>query len=145
MELIYSIDGRDFKEYGIYVASSQGLIGALKPKKCLTAEWPDENGSCPDLEISYFEGRSIVLNCFIRAKSAQQFIERMEGFCALFYTSGEHTLKLQLGNKVLEYKVKLADSINVEKKFRAEEMVASFSVKLYEYAPSIPKIYQYKD
>lgn len=47
MELTYSIDGRDFKEYGIYVSSSQGLIGGLKPKKCFTAEWPDENGSFP--------------------------------------------------------------------------------------------------
>lgn len=140
MELTYSIDGRDFKEYGIYVSSSQGLIGGLKPKKCFTAEWPDENGSFPDLEASCFEGRSIVLNCFMKAESAGQFIGRMEGFCALFYTGGEHTLRVLLGKKALEYRVKLADAINVEKKFREREMIASFSVKLYEFEPMIPKI-----
>ena len=65
-----------------------------------------------------------------------QFIERMEAFCALFYAAGEHTLKLSLGDKALEYKVKLADAINVEKKFREGVMVASFSLKLYEYSPA---------
>lgn len=140
MELAYSIDGRDFKGYGIYVSSSQGLIGGLKPKKGLTAEWPDENGCYPDLEATYFEGRNIVLNCFMKAESAPQFIERIEAFCALFYAAGEHILKLSLGAKALEYKVKLADAINVEKKFREGVMIASFSLKLLEYTPILPQI-----
>lgn len=140
MELVYSIDGRDFKGYGIYVSSSLGLIGGLKPKKGLTVEWSDENGSCPDLATNCFEGRNIVLNCFIRAESALQFIERMEAFCALFYAAGEHTLKLSLADKALEYKVKLADAINVEKKFREGVMIASFSLKLYEYFPALPQV-----
>lgn len=139
MKLTYSIDGYNFKDYGVYVSSSQGLIGGLKPKKGLVAEWPDENGSCPDLEMSCFEGRNIVLNCFMKAVSAQRLIEQIEGFCALFYTGGKHSLRLSLESKVLEYEVKLADAINVEKKFREGEVVASFSVKLYEFEPSVPK------
>ena len=138
MELAYSIDGRNFKDYGVYVSSSQGLIGGLKPKKGLAAEWPDENGSYPDLEALCFEGRNIVLNCFMKADSAQQFIGRIDAFCALFYTVGEHILKLELGDKALVYKVRLADAINVEKKFRDERMIASFSLKLFEYAPVLP-------
>lgn len=140
MELAYSIDGQDFKDYGIYVSSSQGLIGSLKPKKGLIAEWPDENGSYPDLDLICFEERNIVLNCFIRAGSPQQFIERIEAFCAVFYQAGEHTLKLSVGNKAIEYKVRLADAINVEKKFRERDMIASFSLKLNEYAPQLPSI-----
>ena len=33
MEIVYKIDGHDFKDYGVYVSASHGLIGGLKPKK----------------------------------------------------------------------------------------------------------------
>ena len=138
MELVYSIDGQEFKRYGVYISSSQGLIGGLKPKKSLMAEWPDENGSYPDMGALCFEGRNIVLNCFMESDSAQQFIERIEAFCALFYTAGEHTLKLTLGDRAMVYKVRLADAINIEKRFREGRMIASFSLKLFEYAPVLP-------
>ena len=43
MEIVYKIDGHDFKDYGVYVSASHGLIGGLKPKKRVEVEWDDCN------------------------------------------------------------------------------------------------------
>lgn len=139
MEIVYTLDGENFKQYGVRVASSQGLIGGLKPKKGWEAQWDDENGTVADTTALYFEGRDIVLNCFLTADGASDFIARMEAFCALFYAPGEHLLQVEAGGKVLEYRVRLADAIHVEKRFREGRMVATFTLKLYEPQPSVPQ------
>lgn len=135
MEVMYEIDGKNFKDYGVYVSSSQGLIGGLKPKKGLEAEWPDEHGMTVDVSQMYFESRSITLNCFMVSEDAAEFIERMEAFSALFYAPGEHVLRVSVTGKGLEYKVRLADMLNVEKTFRDSLMVSSFALKLSEDEP----------
>ena len=139
MEVIYTLDGKDFRDYGVRVSSSQGLIGGLKPKKCWEAQWDDENGSFPDMDCLYFEGRDIVLNAFLTAEGTSDFIAKIEAFCALLYAPGEHLLRVSVAGKSLEYRVRLADAINVEKRFREGKMVATFALKLYEPQPRIPQ------
>ena len=140
MEVVYTLDGKNFKEYGVRVASSQGLIGGLKPKKGWEAQWDDENGSVVETSALYFEGRDIVLNCFLAADGAADFIGRMESFCALFYAPGEHLLRVEADGKALEYRVRLADAIAVEKRFRQGRMAATFALKLHEAQPSLPSL-----
>lgn len=140
MEVVYTWDGKDFKDYGVRVSSSQGLIGGLKPKSGLEVQWSDEHGSVADRSQMYFEGRTIVLNCFLVAEGAEDFIDRIGAFTALFYLPGEHVLRVSVEEKVLEYSVSLADAISVEKTFRDRKMVATFSLRLYESQPEIPHL-----
>ena len=88
MEVVYTWDGKDFKDYGVRVSSSQGLIGGLKPKSGLEVQWSDEHGSVADRSQMYFEGRTIVLNCFLAADGAEDFIDRIGAFTALFLPPG---------------------------------------------------------
>ena len=113
MEVIYTWDGKDFKDYGVRVSSSQGLIGGLKPKSGLEVQWSDEHGSVTD---------------------------RIGAFTALFYLPGEHVLRVAVGERALEYRVSLSDAITVEKTFRDRKMVATFSLRLYEAQPEIPQL-----
>ena len=99
MEVVYTWDGKDFKDYGVRVSSSQGLIGGLKPKSGLEVQWSDEHGSVTDRSQMYFEGRTIVLNCFLAADGAEDFIDRIGAFTALFYLPGEHVLRVAVGER----------------------------------------------
>lgn len=140
MEVVYTWDGKDFKDYGVRVSSSQGLIGGLKPKSGLEVQWSDEHGSVTDRSQMYFEGRTIVLNCFLADDGAEDFIDRIGAFTALFYLPGEHVLRVAVGERALEYRVSLSDAITVEKTFRDRKMVATFSLRLYEAQPEIPQL-----
>ena len=121
MEVVYTWDGKDFKDYGVRVSSSQGLIGGLKPKSGLEVQWSDEHGSVADRSQMYFEGRTIVLNCFLAADGAEDFIDRIGAFTALFYLPGEHVLRVAVGERALEYRVSLSDAITVGEDFPGSE------------------------
>lgn len=84
MEIVYKIDGHDFKDYGVYVSASHGLIGGLKPKKRVEVEWDDCNGYQTDDTPMYFEARNISLNCFLKASGGGRMHRKIRGFCPAF-------------------------------------------------------------
>ena len=70
-EVKYSINGKYFKDYGIYVSSSLGLLDALKRKPIKTYDWAEYHGESLDLSNPKFEAREIALNCFIKGNNYQ--------------------------------------------------------------------------
>ncbi|MBQ7763217.1 MAG: hypothetical protein IJ382_06760 [Flavobacteriales bacterium] len=140
MEIVYKIDGHDFKDYGVYVSASHGLIGGLKPKKRVEVEWDDCNGYQTDDTPMYFEARNISLNCFLKASGAAECIEKSEAFARLFYTASANVLTVSAGGKTLSYNVRLADAIDVQKTFAEGTMTAVFTLRLVEPEPSLPVV-----
>lgn len=140
MEIVYKIDGHDFKDYGVYVSASHGLIGGLKPKKRVEVEWDDSNGYQTDDTPMYFEARNISLNCFLKASGAAECIEKSEAFARLFYTASANVLTVSAGGKTLSYNVRLADAIDVQKTFAEGTMTAVFTLRLVEPEPSLPVV-----
>lgn len=136
MEIEYSVDGKKFKDYGVYVSASSGLLGGLKPKSRVQMEWADENGYCIDegADVS-FSARSIALTCFLLASDISDGVGKINAFMSLFYTCGTKHLNVAIGSKSLSYDVVLTDKVDIQKIFRDGKMVMTFALKLEEPNP----------
>lgn len=146
MNIIYKIDGVDFTTYNVYVSSSDGLLSRPKPKKNISVDWPDYNGTVVDLSKILYEPREIELQCFIKADSQPEFVAKCNTFLALFDKTGTRRLEVFIDNettpKPLLFEVYSTDSIDVSKKWSATTMVGTFTLKLSEPEP-IKKVLKY--
>lgn len=146
MNIIYKIDGVDFTTYNVYVSSSDGLLSRPKPKKNVSVDWPDYNGTVVDLSKKLYEPREIELKCFIKADSQSEFVAKCNTFLALFDKTGTRRLEVFIDNettpKPLLFEVYSTDSIDVSKRWSATTMVGTFTLKLSEPEP-IKKVFKY--
>jgi phage-related protein len=132
----YLIDGIDFKEYGVFVSDSKGVVGRPKLKAPASVSWDNYHGNAVDLNHKFYEPREITLSCFIKADNKNDFISRMSEFAQLFDKSGSQRLMIDVHPiKALVYEVYCKDEINVVKKWSDELMVGTFDLKLIEPEP----------
>ena len=136
----YFLDGFNFKEYGVEVSASKGLVDRLARKETLTAEWDNYHGIVRDKKRPRFKERTIVLDCFIYASSRTAFVEWVQRFFSLFDAPGNHRFKCvpHLKTKPLVYEVELHDGVSVEKTwghYNDELMVGTFQITLVEDEP----------
>jgi len=136
-EIIYTVDGVDFKTYGVRVSESFGVVDGLKPKDPLIrANWPEYHGEIIDLGAVRFEPREIELRCWIKASGRLDFMDKLNAFMQQFYTSGLKRLQIAIDDeKPLCFEVYLSDRSEVEKKWRENKMFGTFSLKLREPEP----------
>lgn len=136
----YYIDGYNFKDYGVYVSESEGLVGRLARKDALTTDWDNYHGIVRDKKRPRYKERTITLTCFIEAKSRSTYVEGVNRFFELFDTEGNHRLKVEYDGKAkpLVYEVELLDSVDPSKKwgtYNSDIMVGTFKLKLVEDEP----------
>lgn len=136
----YYIDGVNFKDYGVEVSASDGLVGRLAQKECLSVDWNNYHGVVRDRQRKRFKERTITLDCFISASGRVAFVEGCNAFFKLF--DGDHTRRLKVAvgvdTKPLVYEVDLQDTTDVSKKWGSrhdELMVGTFKLKLIEDEP----------
>ena len=136
-EVRYSINGKYFKDYGIYVSSSLGLLDALKRKPIKTYDWAEYHGESLDLLNPKFEAREIVLNCFIKGNNYQQMFDNFRNVVlSEFQKSGTQRLLVEpFGYKALPFEVYMEDSSPLNKTFKDGQMVGVFTLKLIEPNP----------
>lgn len=132
----YSINGKDFKDFGVYVSGSDGIINRPKLKACAGVSWDNYHGEDIDLNHKYYEAREITLSCFIKAATNQEFITQMLRFERQFDKRGLQRLVLDVHPmKPLIYEVYCKDEISVSKRWNAGLMVGTFKLKLTEPQP----------
>ena len=136
----YYIDGVNFKDYGVYVSASDGLVGRLAQKESLSVDYDNYHGIVRDRKRKRFKERTITLQCFIEASSRSAFVEWCNRFFFLF--DGDHTRRLKVEYdgtaKPLVYEVDLLDESPVDKKwggYNDDLMVGKFTLKLTEDEP----------
>lgn len=136
-EVKYSINGKYFKDYGIYVSSSLGLLDALKRKPIKTYDWPEYHGESLDLTNPKFEAREIVLNCFIKGDNYQKMFDNFRNIVlSEFQKSGTQRLLVEpFGYKALPFEVYLSDEVKIAKEFSEKTTIGVFSIKLIEPNP----------
>lgn len=143
----YYINGVNFKDYGVYVSASKGVIGQLERKDTLISDWNDYHGLHRDCGHAYYKERLIELTCFVEAYSRTDLVEKVMGFMSIFSVSKSNRLKISYnGNsKPLLYEVVLFSESDVTKKWGAthdEIMVGTFTLKLIEDEP-VKKVLRY--
>nr|DAF67690.1 MAG TPA: distal tail protein [Caudoviricetes sp.] len=136
----YFIDGRNFKEFGVFVSKSSGLTGRLVRKEPLNVDWDDYHGVVRAKKRPRYKEREIELECFIEASSRSAFVEWMDLFFSQFDGEGNHRFKIAYdGNaKPLVYEVELLNGADPEKTWGSkpnEVMVGTFKLKLTEDEP----------
>ena len=135
-EVRYSINGKYFKDYGVYISSSDGLFDALKRKKVNTYDWAEYHGSSPDLSAPKFEQREISLKGFVVGDNWVSMKFRFDTIISELQKAGTQRLLIEpFGMKPLPYEVYMEDSSPLEKTFNDGKMVGIFTLKLIEPNP----------
>lgn len=144
-EVVYSINGKYFKDFGVYVSSSEGLIDALKRKPVKTYNWSEFNGESIDLSDVKFEARQITLSCFIKGENFPQMQSRFQSFINEFQKSGTQRLMVRpFGYNPLVYEVYISDEVKLNKTFNNGQMVGTFQIKIIEPNP-VKKVLLFDD
>lgn len=150
--LAYSLDGVNFKDYGVYVSASKGLFDGLKLKEPNKVEFDGYHGTAVDLSRPRFEERSITLECFMKVAGGKMaFVQAVKNFVERFSAkhvapasgmegsvcpAGLHRLTVDIHpTKPLLYEVYLPDGMEVDKTWNDSKMVGIFSLKLTEPEP----------
>ena len=132
----YLLDGVNFKEYGVYVSGSDGVMNRPKMKAPATLNWDNYHGESVDLSHKFYESREITLSCFVKAESKMDFIKKITTFEQQFDKKGTNRLVIDVHPvKPLIYEVYCKDTIEISKEWSDELMVGTFKLKLIEPEP----------
>lgn len=133
---LYTIDGIDFKTFGVYVSSSSGILNRPNIKTPASIDWDDYHGESVDLNHIYYDKREITLGCFLKADSKASFIDQVRQFEEQFNGKGLHRLVIDVHpTKPLIYMVYCKDAIEITKTWSDDLMVGTFNLKLIEPEP----------
>lgn len=138
----YWVDEHKFRDYGVTVGSSKGLLAGLTPKERTKHDWKDRHGEEVMLSAVYYEARDISLECTLVAPTMELFLERVANFTKLFSTPLKKRLKVGVTDDALVYDVYLADKIDIDKKWRAGQCYGKFTLSLREPEP-IKQVYKF--
>ncbi|KUY28011.1 phage tail family protein [Elizabethkingia ursingii] len=136
-EVNYSLNGKVFRDFGVRVAKSDGLLGKLKPREQNTYKWPGYHGRQSDpMQKPEYEERNISLDCWIVGGEWQDMKEKFDELLSEFDEVGTQRLIVSpFGYKPLIYDVKLSDGVDLQKDFRDGQMVGVFTLKMVEENP----------
>lgn len=134
----YYINGKNFKDFGVEVAKSDGLVSGLRRKDPLRLDYPDYHGEVLSLSRPRYEAREISLECFIVANSNVSFVMMMNRFIDEFhFKDGVQRMEVVYGDSArpLVYDVYMNESIDVDKTWNQKIMVGTFTLTLVEPSP----------
>lgn len=135
-QLEYYLSGVNFRDIGIRVESSTGVLDQPKLKTPSSIDWPDYHGKVVDLSNKRYEEREITLNCWLKASGKIDFVERVNRLYDLLRADGTARLMISIHpTKPLLYEVYAADGVSHNKRWHDDKMIGTFSLKLREPDP----------
>lgn len=134
--LEYYLNGINFKNWGVYVSESNGVLDRPKLKTPPKVDWDDYHGEVVDLQSKRVGAREITLNCFIQATGKVDFVTKLNSFMDEFGRAGTQRLTIEIDPaKPLIYEVYNESGISVSKRWQDDLMVGTFTLKLQEPEP----------
>lgn len=141
-EVRYSVNGKYFRDWKVFVSDSEGLFDALKRKKVNSYQWAEYHGQSVDLSNPKYEAREITLKCFVVGDNWVAMKANFDVLVSEFQKSGTQRLLIEpFGLKPLPYEVYMEDSSELQKTFREGKMAGVFTLKLIEPNP-IKKVFK---
>lgn len=135
-QLEYYLDGKNFRDFGIRVESSTGVLDLPKLKTPASVDWADYHGKVIDLTEKRYQEREITLNCWLKASGKMDFVERVNTLYDRFRQDGTQRLMISIHpTKPLVYEVYCEDGVAPSKRWRDDKMIGPFSLKLKEPDP----------
>lgn len=140
MDIIYSVNGKYFKQWGINVEKSSGF-GGLKRKDPEKYEFADQNGVSLDLSNPYFEAREIKLECWIKGANWNAMYYNFLQFMAEFKKPETQRLVIEYPYATTRiYQVYCPDEVELKARIKKGVMFATFEITLVEPNP-IKKVF----
>ncbi len=139
MQSGYLLDTLDMAAtYGVYVQKTKGALDFLKRKGEIAHNWLDSNGeeAYADIGDIYFEPRDIILFCYIKANTEDNFLTKLNLFKAVLEGPGLRTLKLPFLTDTLDVYFKDGGALNMLTGWNSSLLVGKFILKLREPVPS---------
>ncbi|KAA6303122.1 MAG: hypothetical protein EZS26_000725 [Candidatus Ordinivivax streblomastigis] len=135
-QLSYFIEGINFKDLGITVSESNGVLDRPKLKSPFKVDWPDYHGEVIDLTRKRVEAREIELKCWMKAAGKMDFVTKLNSFLAIFQADGTQRLTVDIHpTKPLIFEVYNESGISISKRWNDEVMIGTFTLKLKEPDP----------
>lgn len=133
----YYVDGCNFKDFGVEVSKSSGIIGGLSKKDSLSVDYDGYHGIVVDKSRPRYKERTISLECFISASGKSAFLEWANYFISKFDKPGNVRLKVEYDGETrpLVFEVDRISDTDIEKTWDDELMVGTFTLKLRECEP----------
>lgn len=136
----YYINEKNFKDFGVFVSSSSGLMGRLGRKSSLESDWDDYHGQVIDLAHPRYKERTIELKCFIEGLTRTQFVQAVDRFMSEFDKPYTQRFKCEYDGHTmpLVYEVYVKDEADVTKtwaRYNDDLMVGTFTLKMVEPEP----------
>lgn len=124
--------------YGIYVQKVKGALDFLKRKGETAHNWLDSTGEeyFTDIGDIYFGPRDIILFCYIKADTKDNFLIKLNLFKAVLEGPGLRTLKLPFLDDALDVYFKDGGALNMLTGWNSSLLVGKFILKLREPVPS---------
>lgn len=124
--------------YGVYVQKVKGALDFLKRKGEIAHNWLDSLGeeSFTDIGDIHFGPRDIILFCYIKANTKENFIIKLNLFKAVLEGPGLRTLKLPFLDDTLDVYFKDGGALNMLTGWNSSLLVGKFILKLKEPVPS---------
>lgn len=144
--IIYKIQGRDVREYGLFVGRGVGLLDPPTPKRNRYQQMDLHlHGEMINRQKVYFETRKITLTCSIIANNATQFLDRINNIKNLLQVKGTFRLEVFTpAEHPLVYEV-YCSQINLEPTvWRNGKMATTCTINLVEPEP-IKRVYKVVD
>lgn len=137
----YSFNGKKFRDFGVYVSASEGLLDKPKPKSRKTYDWAEYHGKVVDTTAPRYDERSITLHCWTYAESWHEMKAKVDDLLSELDKQGLCRMLVEFG-KELVFDVYLAEGVEIKKKFSQGRTLGEFSIKLKEPNP-IKKVLKY--
>ena len=136
-KLRYLIDGVDIRDaYGVVIEKSSGLLSRAKLKAPVTTSWQHYHGEIVDLAKPRKEPRIITLKGWMMAENKGDLTTKWNAFMRIFDQAGTRRLTVDVHpTHPLVYEVYLAEDTDIDKKWRNDTMVGTFTLKLREPEP----------
>lgn len=135
-EVKHYINGKKFKDYGVYISSSDSYFDFTKIKNLTKYDWKEYHGHSVNLDVKKLEARVITLRGFVKGSN---WLEMRNNFYNLFSELNKPGTQRYVvdafGYDQLAYEVYRENDINLVKHFKDGMMVGLFDLQLIEPNP----------
>ncbi|MCW0507939.1 carbohydrate binding domain-containing protein [Riemerella anatipestifer] len=140
-EVLYTLNGKYFKDFGVFISESKGLLDKPKLKSRRSYDWAEYHGKAVDLAKPKYDEREIELKGWVEGETWSQMKTNFDTLLSEFDKEGLQRLVIEYLGNALVFDVYLSGGVELEKSFKEGKMVGVFTLKMKDPNP-IKKVFK---
>ncbi|MDD1539396.1 galactose-binding protein [Riemerella anatipestifer] len=140
-EVLYNLNGKYFKDFGVFISESKGLLDKPKLKSKRSYDWAEYHGKAVDLDKPKYDEREIELKGWVEGETWPQMKTNFDTLLSELDKEGLQRLVIEYLGNALVFDVYLSGGVELEKSFKEGKMVGVFTLKMKDPNP-IKKVFK---